>query len=111
MLLKVAVNEVRYQQAVIISDINFEVSSGEIIAILGRNGSGKSSLIKSIVGIDTNWDGNIILDGVVIETPEPDKLKAQGLAYLPQTNPFAIQCHWRDHSSCPYCRNVSDSEK
>lgn len=87
MLLKVVIKEIRYQQAVIVSDIDVAVSTGEIIAILGRNGSGKSSLIKSIIGMHTNWDGNIVLDDQVIRTPEPDQLKALGISYLPQVDP------------------------
>ncbi len=97
MLLKVAINEIRYQRAVIVSDINIEVSAGEIIAILGRNGSGKSSLIKSIIGMHTNWDGNIILDDRVIQAPEPDQLKTLGVSYLPQVDPVFEKMSVRDN--------------
>lgn len=97
MLLKVAIKEIRYQKAVIVSDIDVNVSAGEIIAILGRNGSGKSSLIKSIIGMHTNWDGNIVLDDMVIQTPEPDQLKALGVLYLPQVDPVFEKMSVRDN--------------
>lgn len=47
----------------ILSDISFSVSSGEVLAIRGANGSGKTSLLKIISGIDRKYTGEVILSG------------------------------------------------
>jgi ABC-type multidrug transport system ATPase subunit len=53
-----------YGNRVILSDIYLKVNTGDIIGILGRNGSGKSSLLKTIFGISTAENRSVRLDGI-----------------------------------------------
>jgi energy-coupling factor transport system ATP-binding protein len=54
---------VEYEKKVAIKGIDFEVSQGEVVAIMGRNGAGKSSLLGSTVGITPIKSGQVLLDG------------------------------------------------
>ena len=47
-------------------DVNFEVNKGELVIILGSSGAGKSTLLNILGGMDTNDDGQVIIDGVDI---------------------------------------------
>lgn len=57
-----------YQQKVVISNLTFSLDSGDFLAVLGKNGAGKSSLIKSILGEVPLSDGSILIDDVNIKS-------------------------------------------
>lgn len=67
----------------IIDHLNLSVKEGDIYAFVGRNGAGKTSTIKSIVGINHITEGDILLDGVSI-LKNPIAYKSQ-IAYVPDT--------------------------
>jgi ABC-type nitrate/sulfonate/bicarbonate transport system ATPase subunit len=54
-------------------DASLRVSKGEFICLIGASGCGKSTLLRLIVGLDTTYDGAILLDGRRIEGPGPDR--------------------------------------
>src|SRR6056300_1341638 len=62
----------KIKDQVILNNINLEISKGEYLGLIGPNGAGKSSLIKCIIGINKNYDGNVTLS---------NDLK---IAYVPQ---------------------------
>ena len=73
-----------YGASHVLRDIDLSVQSGEIVSILGRNGVGKTTLLKSILGLDVRTRGTITLDGEDI-TARPTYLRARGgLGYVPQ---------------------------
>src|SRR6478735_1594777 len=53
-----------YGDAVVISDIDLSLRSGESLAVLGRNGTGKTTLLNTIIGATRQRGGTIMLDGV-----------------------------------------------
>jgi len=59
---------------IIASGIDFEVKSGELVAVIGINGAGKSTLLKTLSGIIQNIDGQVFIDSNKLENMEPDKL-------------------------------------
>lgn len=67
----------------VINKINLYVKEGDIFAFVGRNGAGKSTTIKSIVGINHITEGDILLDGVSILKKPLDYKK--NIAYIPDT--------------------------
>lgn len=67
----------------ILSNINFSLKKGEILCILGKNGSGKSSLLKCILGI-WEYSGAVCVEGKNIANLS-HKARARRLAYLPQS--------------------------
>lgn len=73
-----------YNQSRIIQDFNCQVAPNEILAIVGRNGMGKTTLLKTLMGILPLKGGTIHLDGQDISTYETHHRVRAGLAYVPQ---------------------------
>lgn len=73
-----------YGKAQILFDLKLEMSSGEVVVLLGRNGAGKTTTFKSIVGIVPPKSGKITYKGVSIEKLPPFKTCALGLGYVPE---------------------------
>jgi len=73
-----------YGRAVVLSDIGFRLGEGEALAVLGRNGVGKTTLIDSIVGVTRRFGGSIMLGGREIGTLVPETRAALGIGWVPQ---------------------------
>jgi ABC-type branched-subunit amino acid transport system ATPase component len=73
-----------YGKSHILHDISFEVGRSEVVALLGRNGAGKSSTFKSIMGIAPPRTGTVRLDGVDITAAGPERVARQGVGLVPQ---------------------------
>lgn len=73
-----------YGPSVILHDVSLSVAQGETLALLGRNGAGKSSLIKSIVGLTSRLSGDIRLCGRSIGALRPEQRAASGIGWVPQ---------------------------
>jgi fructose transport system ATP-binding protein len=63
----------RYGQVTALDGADFELRAGEILAVIGDNGAGKSSLIKALSGATMPDEGEILLDGRPVHFPEPDR--------------------------------------
>ncbi len=87
-LLEVSGLTAGYAEAVIISKIDFVIKEGETLALLGRNGVGKTTLINSLIGVTQRHAGQIKLGGVNIEQWSPyervRKLAEGGIGWVPQ---------------------------
>jgi urea transport system ATP-binding protein len=73
-----------YGQSEVLHGIDLSVSRGEIVALVGRNGMGKSTLMKSMIGVMPARAGQIVVDGVDVSAMPSHKRVASGLAYVPQ---------------------------
>jgi len=73
-----------YGRAHILFDVSLEVATGEVVVLLGRNGAGKSTTLKSIIGLVTPASGEIEFAGTRIERLEPYRIAALGLGYVPE---------------------------
>ncbi|TDV50351.1 amino acid/amide ABC transporter ATP-binding protein 2 (HAAT family) [Pseudomonas graminis] len=73
-----------YGQSQVLHDLNLSVQKQEIVAVMGRNGMGKTTLFKSLMGILPQWGGQVQLDGVDVSGLETHNRVAQGMAYVPQ---------------------------
>ncbi len=76
--------DVAYGQSNVIKNMSMSTGSSETLAIMGRNGMGKTTLFKSLIGILPTDTGNITLDGVDITKEPPYKRVDSGIAYVPQ---------------------------
>jgi len=74
-----------------IKGISFEVHSGEIIALIGANGAGKSTVLKTISGLLRSKTGNIVFDGKDITKTEAHKIVRSGLAQVPEGRRIFLQ--------------------
>ena len=83
-LLKVEGLHVSYGGVQAVRDVCFEARAGEITALLGANGAGKSSTLLAIVGAVKPKAGRVIFEGRDITGTPPDKLVSQGIALIPE---------------------------
>jgi urea transport system ATP-binding protein len=73
-----------YGQSEVLHNIDFSVAPGEIVAVVGRNGMGKSTLMKSLIGVIPPRSGQVMVDGVDVSLLPSHARVARGLAYVPQ---------------------------
>ncbi|KAB2850056.1 MAG: ABC transporter ATP-binding protein [Hyphomicrobiaceae bacterium] len=73
-----------YGSVQILNGATLKVSKGQIVALLGGNGTGKSTLLKSVSGLVKPWSGSITFDGRRIEGMRPDAIVRQGLVQVTQ---------------------------
>ena len=83
-MLKVDALHSYYGQAHILADISLEVNAGEVVVLLGRNGAGKSTTLKSIVGLVRPKSGSVEFQGQRIERSAPYRIARMGLGYVPE---------------------------
>jgi urea transport system ATP-binding protein len=68
----------------ILRDVSFEARAGEVTVVLGRNGVGKTTLLKSLIGVVPVKTGTIALDGVPVTKDTPYQRARRGIGYVPQ---------------------------
>jgi len=83
-LLEVSGIDTFYGKSHILNDVSFNVSKGEVVALLGRNGAGKSSTLKSIMGIAPISKGRITFNGIDIQGLSPEQVACLGIGLVPQ---------------------------
>lgn len=83
-MLDVSDLHVSYGQSEVIHGINFHAKKNETLAIMGRNGMGKTTLFKSLIGILEVGQGSIKVDGKDVTSNESYQRVANGIAYVPQ---------------------------
>lgn len=83
-LLEVTGLEVFYGVIQAIKGISFEVSQGEVIALIGANGAGKTTTLQTITGLIPSKAGKIVYDGKDITKIPGHKLVSMGVAHVPE---------------------------
>jgi branched-chain amino acid transport system ATP-binding protein len=73
-----------YGEAIVLSGVSLTLAEGKSIALLGRNGMGKTTLVNSIVGVTRYLGGAIVLDGKDIARMRPDQRAHAGVGWVPQ---------------------------
>jgi branched-chain amino acid transport system ATP-binding protein len=73
-----------YGRAHILAGVAFEVTRGEVVVLLGRNGAGKSTTMKSIMGLVPPAAGHITFEGTDIAGRQPFEIVRLGLGYVPE---------------------------
>ncbi len=83
-MLNVSDLRVAYGQSEVLHGLDFTVGKGEIVAIMGRNGMGKTTLMKSLMGILPAKSGTVSVDETDVTARKSFQRVAAGLAYVPQ---------------------------
>ncbi|NYZ12714.1 ABC transporter ATP-binding protein [Azospirillum sp. RWY-5-1] len=73
-----------YGRAHILADVDLQVGAGEVVALMGRNGAGKSTTFRSIMGLVEQRRGALSFGGADISTAEPFEIARLGLGYVPE---------------------------
>ena len=83
-LLSVKDLKASYDESIILRGIDMEVPPNAVVALLGRNGVGKTSLLRSIMGLMPKTEGTIAFEGEPIQGLRSDQRARLGLGYVPQ---------------------------
>jgi branched-chain amino acid transport system ATP-binding protein len=83
-MLKVTGLSAHYGRAHILDDLSFEVPQGQVVVLLGRNGAGKSTTLKSIIGLVRPSAGQVLFQGRDIAGREPYRIARLGIGYVPE---------------------------
>ncbi len=83
-LLEISGLKAAYGSLEVLHGIDFRVNEGEIVCILGNNAAGKSTLVKSILGLVKATDGAVHFRGERIDGLKPEKIIAKGFAVVPE---------------------------
>lgn len=75
---------VKYGLIEAIHDVSFQVNQGEIVSLIGANGAGKTSILRTISGLVRPAAGTITFEGVSIEKEAPQKIVKKGLSQVPE---------------------------
>jgi urea transport system ATP-binding protein len=84
LMLQVAGVNVYYGESHILRDVDLSVPVGQMVCLIGRNGVGKTTLLKTIMGLLKPRTGTITLSGEPITDKSPDKRARLGIGYVPQ---------------------------
>ena len=90
-MLKIEDMHVYYGAIHAVKGVSFEVNDGEIVALIGANGAGKSTILKTISGLMHPRSGSITFDGTDISHVEAHKLVHRGLAHVPEGRRIFLQ--------------------
>ena len=83
-MFSVADYSVAYDQSEVINQLNMDIASNEIVAIIGRNGMGKTTLMKSLIGMIPSRSGRITLDNMELSALQSHARVKRGMAFVPQ---------------------------
>lgn len=83
-MLKVSNLVVNYGQSEALHGISFSTERNEAVAIMGRNGMGKTTLFKALMGVLPTRSGSVEVDGLEVSKDESYRRVAKGIAYVPQ---------------------------
>ena len=83
-MLKVENLETAYGASQVLFGLSLEIREGEAVTLLGRNGMGKTTTVRSIMGLTRPFKGSISFRGARIESMSPDRIARMGVALVPE---------------------------
>ena len=97
MLLSVENLETAYGASQVLFGISLEIKPGEAVALLGRNGMGKTTTVRSILGLTRPAEGTVVFRGERIERLPPDRIARMGIALVPEGRQIFPNLSVREH--------------
>src|SRR6201985_1975505 len=73
-----------YGEAVVLPNMSLRLPDGQVLALLGRNGTGKTTLINSVVGVTRRFGGTVRLGDLDLTPRRPDQRARAGIGWVPQ---------------------------
>ena len=83
-MLKIKGLNTYYGESHILRDVDMNINQGEMICLIGRNGVGKTTLLKSLIGLLTPRRGEIVFNGDLVNRKPPHQRARSGIGYVPQ---------------------------
>lgn len=82
-MLDVSHVDLGYGEVQVVFDVSLHVDAGELVGLVGGNGSGKSTILRAVSGMIRPWKGGVTLDGEEVGGLNPHDLALRGLAHVP----------------------------
>ncbi len=83
-ILKVSNIETYYGPIMAIRGVSFDVPTGNIVTILGSNGAGKTTVLKTVCGVMDPQKGSVVFEGREIQRMDPDRVMRLGISHVPE---------------------------
>src|SRR5438067_11966353 len=83
-MLRIEQLQVAYGETLILRGVDLEVAPGQLVCLMGRNGVGKTTLLKSVMGLLRPRSGRILFEGRDLTKASPDVRARAGIGYVPQ---------------------------
>jgi branched-chain amino acid transport system ATP-binding protein len=90
-----------YGESHVLHGVSFDVAEGEVVTLLGRNGAGKTSTIKAIMGVLPRRTGSILYRGTETATLAPDRIARLGIAWCPEERGIFASLTVRENLTLP----------
>ena len=90
-LLEISGLNTYYGESHILRDVDLTVNSGEMVCLVGRNGVGKTTLLKSLIGLLQARRGDILFEGLLVNRQAPHVRARAGIGYVPQGREIIAQ--------------------
>jgi len=102
--------ETAYGASQVLFGLDFEVRAGEVVTLLGRNGMGKTTTLRSILGLTPTRGGSITFRGERIERERPDRIARRGLALVPEGRQIFPNLSVRENLEAFECNRAGSAE-
>jgi branched-chain amino acid transport system ATP-binding protein len=93
--------EASYGESKALHGVTFQLARGELVSLLGRNGAGKTTVLKSIMGLIANVAGSIKIDGVECLRERPFRIARRGVGYCPEERAVFSSLSVRENLDLP----------
>lgn len=84
MILKLENVETYYGASQVLFGVNLAIAPGEVVTLMGRNGMGKTTTVRSIMGLTPSARGSIVFDGIDVSSRPPHKIARLGIGLVPE---------------------------
>ncbi len=72
-----------YKDTRVVDGVDLAVPAGQMLALLGRNGVGKTTLLKSVFGLCRRFSGEVAVEGRTLDAARPERMARAGLSFMP----------------------------
>lgn len=86
-----------YGTSEVISDVSFTLAKSDVLAVVGKNGMGKTSLLKAVLGFLPAWRGSVKFAGIDVTRVPPHQKRRLGIVYVPQEHALFQDLTIRDN--------------
>ncbi|MCP8896512.1 ABC transporter ATP-binding protein [Shinella daejeonensis] len=100
-ILKVESLDAWYGESKVLHGVDFSLSAGEVVTLLGRNGAGKSTTLKSIMGLLPTRKGSVLYRGEQLIDAQPFEIARKGIAYCPEERGIFASLSVRENLMLP----------
>src|SRR5262245_66629286 len=97
LLLEISNLETAYGASQVLFGFSMRIAQGEVVSLLGRNGMGKTTTVRSILGLTRSSKGSISFRGARIEREAPDRIARLGIALVPEGRQIFPNLSVREH--------------